>query len=329
MVNFFKDNKDKKEDKPKGIIGVIAKAAENRGPTAQEIIDERYEHHKKIAEDNKAENTEDLNNTEEVKKAARAEIVTSDNDKDKKVFPTENQENKKLVKEQGEKKIKSLKKAKKLSEVKNWYKDRYQVVVIQRNVLFVITALALFGLGFSVTAVATLNASKIFEPFVIEHDSKSGVITQVTSKSKEIYTSEASLINYFLVKYIRSRESYDVNDYEYKFSQVVRVLSDANVFRKFRSTIATSNIDSPVNLGRKATREAKITSIVFLEDKRVQVRVAVKEYLQPSYKLIKTNYYILTVSFDFLDLELAPNERYINPLGFQVIGYRKDREERL
>lgn len=207
-----------------------------------------------------------------------------------------------------------------LQEAKNWYLDRYQFVVVQRNFLMLVTLLCLAGLGATTFAVARLTESKTFEPYVIEVEEKSGLTTLVDRYSKNKYTADQEVIKYFVNTYIQSREGYDVRQYKYNYSEVVRLLSSRDVYAAFRTFIATENPRSPLNLGNNFKREVFMKSITFLEDKKVQARIMLRD---STYRgvLGAENHALITMDFDFLELELNQEGRYINPLGFQVLSY--------
>lgn len=207
-----------------------------------------------------------------------------------------------------------------LEQAKNWYADRYQFVVVQRNFLVLVTLLALAGLGATTYAVARITESKTFEPYVIEVEEKTGITTLVDRMSKQKYTADEEVIRYFIHKYVQAREGYDVRQYRFNYSEVVRVLSSRDIYSQFRNFISVENPRSPLNLGQRYTRNVFIKSITFLEPKKVQVRVLLRDTSLYSDADIE-NHAVVTIDFDFLELELNAEERYINPIGFQVLSY--------
>ncbi len=214
-----------------------------------------------------------------------------------------------------------------LVETKNWYKDRYQIVVVQRNVLVIFTIVALIGLVGLVINVAALSNSKIFEPFVIQLDEKTGIVTKVDTKSVEKLTALESVTRAQLSQYVMARESYSFHSYFHNYHRVVRVLSSDNVYEDFRFSIARGAQDSPLNLQNSATRRTKIKSITFLDKQTAQVRIAVDEISYPRGELLHSRHYILTMSFEFDPSRgLSPQERYLNPLGFKITGYSRETE---
>jgi type IV secretion system protein VirB8 len=209
-----------------------------------------------------------------------------------------------------------------LEEAKNWYADRYQFVVVQRNVLAIVTILALAGLGITTFAVARIADSKTFEPYVIEVESKTGITTLVDEQSVKKYVADEMVIRYFVNNYVVAREGYDITRYSYDYNKVVRLFSAPVIYSQFYTQINPDSPTSPLKLGPGTARIVKVKSISFLEKKKVQVRIQVEQTGAPGQGWVQ--HYIITADFDFFPLELSPEDRYINPLGFQIIGYRKD-----
>lgn len=224
---------------------------------------------------------------------------------------------------------KQAKKESMADAVKNWYADRYQTVRVQRNILAIITILSLIGLAGAIYALALLNASKTFEPYLIQIEDRTGIVTQVDKKSVEKYTADEAVTRYFLVKYLQARESYNVNDYLHFYSHVVRLLSNDSVYRAFRFEIALENPNSPLKLGRSASVHIDIKSMVFLGEGKVQVRFARVRTDGPQPRAgreLQRQDLIATINFGYFDVNLSIKEREINPLGFQVTSYRVDQD---
>src|SRR5579872_6757164 len=95
---------------------------------------------------------------------------------------------------------------------KNWYKDRYQYVLVQRKLLTVITMLSLICTLALVLVMSQLTPLKTVEPFVIEVDQKSGITQTVDPQTVSELTANEAVNNFFVVQYIRSRESYSVTE---------------------------------------------------------------------------------------------------------------------
>ena len=221
------------------------------------------------------------------------------------------------------------------SDKKNWYSDRYQFVVIQRNILALITLLSLICSIMATFSISQLAPLKAVDPFVIQVDQKTGV-TQVVDplKARELTTKE-SVNQYFIVQYIRARESFVDSPQRNAFNRdVVRVLSDGNVYHVYQKDMNTSDPDSiPSRLGVGGGRRVEINSIKFLdkqdllygeESRRYLVKAKITENVPG--RLEKTTNELILIEFKYAELALTIEERYLNPLGFQVLSYRTDED---
>lgn len=215
---------------------------------------------------------------------------------------------------------------------KNWYQDRYQSLVVQRNILILVSFLAL-----SLTVVATalvmvtLNSKEI-EPFVIEVQEKSGVATVVDQLTVKQYVAKESILRYFVAQYLKSREEYDIGTFEHNFFRIVRLMSDGSVFSHFKRSISKLNKESPLNLGPNRERKVSVKSIIFFDPvpgtagRTAQVRFQVTDSVKGSSQVLGVKHKVLLMDFDFINLNLSHEDRYINPLGFVVKNYKTDED---
>jgi len=206
-----------------------------------------------------------------------------------------------------------------VTEARNWYSDRHESIVVQRNLLLVLTCVMLVTILLGVFMVGQVTLSKTVDPFVIEVEETSGITNVVNPISrKDLLTNEA-LQRYFIIKYLRAREGYSAIDYEYNYSTIVRLFSAPKVYQMFKRSLSDDR--NPIALyGKQGEAVVKLRSVQFLGTGVAQVRFAV---LEP--KGVRRNK-IATLDFKFMQMEMTSDERYVNPLGFQVTGYRVDDE---
>lgn len=206
----------------------------------------------------------------------------------------------------------------------NWHVSRYNSVVIQRNMLLFFTVLALSAVGISVFVISNISKSRTIEPFVVEIEKKSGITTLVNPVSVKQYSADEVLNNYFIIEYVRSRELFDPNNFQYNYYTKVRLFSNQTTYSEFRNWIRLSNPASPLNLYANVTSGyLKIRSLQHLRPGNVQIRFSL-EFNHPNGTIKRDR--IATLSFQYATLEMNEQERQINPLGFQITYYRADDE---
>lgn len=221
-----------------------------------------------------------------------------------------------------------------VADQKNWYGDRYEFVTIQRNIL---AATTLFALMLAMTATFSiyhLAPLKSVEPFVIQVDQKSGV-TQVVNPltARELLANE-SINQYFIVQYCRARESYISSDRNFFDYNLVRVFSDRPTFGQYQQEVGASGNDNfhqrIVTAG--GSRDIHIESIKYLDRRkdstgsdvlRYLIKAKITERIGSTPKVMQK---LILIEFRYVELELTTEDRYLNPIGFQVVSYRVDED---
>ena len=207
----------------------------------------------------------------------------------------------------------------------SWYKEKYELAVIQRNLLSIIIIIAIFAIAISVFTIRYIKSTKSVEPFVIEIDKKSGVPTVVDPVNIKVYTGDEVMKRYFVMQYIKAREEYYPSTFDQNYNNVIRVLSSPEVYYgDYRPKFHKSNLNSPYNLyGKHSYRTLSLKSLIFPTNTSVQARISLQVSGGLSVQLDK----IVYLEFTFTNIEMNDEERLINPFNFQVTLYRIEDEK--
>lgn len=198
-------------------------------------------------------------------------------------------------------------------KIKSWYSNRYQIVMVQRNVLLLFTLVSMFSVAVAVIFVKNVMSSKSIEPYVIEVEQKSGVATIVNQLTAENFTGDQAIRRYFTNEFIHAASGYDPKTYKQDVEKV-RLFSTPVVYADFRNRINARE------LGADASIEVRIKSIQPLNNNTVQIRLARQIVKKDSPTQTKDE--VITMGFFFApEMTLTMEERLINPLGFQVNKY--------
>lgn len=204
-------------------------------------------------------------------------------------------------------------KSNKKIKVKSWYTNRYQIVVVQRNVLFMVAIICIITVAVSVLFVKNFMSSKSLEPYVIEIDDKTGMASVVEQISSKTYTANDMVRRYFINKYIQSSLGYNPQTYR-EDSESIRLFSSSQIYGAYRTRI------NPFALGADSKIDVKVTSMIFKENSTVEIRIT--KNLNISGQGTTTKNEIIIMNFAFVpELGLSMEERLINPLGFQVTKF--------
>lgn len=205
-------------------------------------------------------------------------------------------------------------------QLRNWYEERYENITVQRNLLFVLLLILLVLSIVSVGVIAYVINTKKFDPFVIQIDDTTGIAKIVNPISSTVLSGNEALAQYFIKKYIIARETYNPVDFTTEARKVVRLLSSNSIYWDYRGYIKNEAVDPSVKYGQKNTTYLVVKSWSKLSDNKYIMRFSINE----TAGAMKVFNKIAVVEFKYLPMELTESDKDVNPVGFQVTGYRVD-----
>jgi len=223
-----------------------------------------------------------------------------------------------------------------VDNISNWYSDRYNSIVIQRNLLLILLIASVIIVTVSVFVVGNISSTFKIQPFVIDVEDKTGITEIVNPLANKELTSNDALNKYFLTKYVSAREGYSNDSWRYNYLTVVRLLSSPAIYSSFRRFLNTSPNSPLVIYGNQMSTNVVFRSIQLfpgvetksgvMGDSQAVVRFTV--YLDNGSGGTSTRgtHKILTANYRYEQSEMSDEDRQINPLGFYITSYRTDIE---
>lgn len=203
---------------------------------------------------------------------------------------------------------------------KTWFEERYEIALIQRNIMVTITILCIVAVSVAVVGITKISLSKEFDPFVIQIDDTTGIARVVNPISLSTLDGKEELSKYFMKKYIIARETYNSVDFDTYARKVVRLLSTPQIYGIYLNYIRAPENDPTILYGTKNTTSLKVKSWSKLGDGKYIVRFAISE----NAGAMKVYNKISVIEFEYTAMSLTSQDRDINPVGFQVKAYRVD-----
>ncbi|NRA74013.1 MAG: type IV secretion system protein [Rickettsiales bacterium] len=210
-----------------------------------------------------------------------------------------------------------------IQNTKGWYEDRYQTLVVQRNLFFLIASLCIIFMSVSVVLLSGIITKKKIEPMVIEVEESSGITSIVNPNLKKDWSASKVINQYFITTYLRNRETYNIASYLYNYNTVVRLLSSFKVYNQFKKIINDPTQSSIAKYGSRNSTKLEIRSILFLKEspggggQTAQIRFTIIENEGQKRKINK----IASIVWDYVEMNLNFEDTMVNPLGFQVQFY--------
>ncbi|MEI6485659.1 MAG: VirB8/TrbF family protein [Sphingomonadales bacterium] len=183
------------------------------------------------------------------------------------------------------------------------------------------------------TLVAVIEAVTIFAmmplrtvvPYTLLVDRHTGHVELLKPLEPGLIAPDRALTQSFLVQYVLAREGFDRATIRDEYRKVA--LWSAGAARDhYLAAMARSNPDSPAaRLGPQARIAAEVRSVTGLSDGTALVRFETLA-LDRERPTATRQYWVATVRYRYANAPMAVADRYINPLGFQVLDYRRSPE---
>ena len=213
------------------------------------------------------------------------------------------------------------------AEVAGWFQDQYRMATVRASRSFLLALL--FGViaAAAVGAVWYLLPLRTLKPVVVTIDSRTGLVTSVQQyeDGAKLMENEA-IVQSYLYRYAIARLTYDPTVDLNRNYDIVRVMTAPQANNEFESEISNSNPHSPANIFKTSTRRSvHVLSVSPLSKDTAQVRLSTT-LKRNGNQSEPEKFWVAVIRYRFTNVPLEIQERFENPLGFQVISFRLDQE---
>ncbi len=181
------------------------------------------------------------------------------------------------------------------------------------------TVVALVALG----VIAFLVPLKTYEPYMVVVDKTTGFVEVKRPMAEGELTQDEAVTTFNVVRYIKARETYDPRALKDNFD-LAQLLSTGDAARELTEIYSPANPNNPVKLfGSNAEVAVNIKSVTFPNSRTALVRFSTQEKMATN---VVTRNWVSLVRFRYTAAPMRNQWRFDNPLGFQVLEYRRDQE---
>lgn len=207
----------------------------------------------------------------------------------------------------------------------SWAEDRERSSARSRKTAWVIAGIATTVALFEAIALFVMMPLKTVVPYTLLVDRQTGYVEQLKPVEGRTIDPDAALIRSFLVQYVIERESFDIDNLDRSYRKVALWSAEDARTRYIKSMQAT-NPDSPLaKLPRSAVVDVKILSVSSIEADTAMVRFTTQRGDAAGSGQPPMNWVAL-VRYRFSGAAMSAEDRMTNPLGFQVVRYRRNEE---
>lgn len=174
-------------------------------------------------------------------------------------------------------------------------------------------------------ALVFLVPLKTVEPYTLLVDRQTGNVEALAPLDAQVVEPDSALTRSFLVQYVIARESFAPSTLQDDYRKV-SLWSGQTVRETYQRAINAATPGSPLAvLPPNASIRTQVKSVSTLGEGRALVRFMTTR-IDPGAAPQPPSHWAAVVNFSFSAAEMSAEDRYINPLGFQVTAYRRDVE---
>lgn len=211
------------------------------------------------------------------------------------------------------------------AEARSWGIDREAELHKSRRVAWIVAAIATGIAALEALALIALAPIKTVVPYTVLVDRTTGFVQVLEGQHPETVKPNTALTHSMLAQYVIAREGFEINSLAQQYKKVALWSGDA-ARRDYLALMPMSNPLSPLNVyPRSSLITATVESVTPSGADTVQVRFATERRDQAQGAVARGRY-IAQLRFRYSGEPLSLEDRLSNPLGFQVIEYRRDQE---
>ncbi|MCW6512538.1 virB8 family protein [Lichenifustis flavocetrariae] len=183
----------------------------------------------------------------------------------------------------------------------------------------VMSVVAVGALG----TLALLVPLKTYEPYMVVVDKTTGFVEVKRPMAEGPLSQDEAVTTFNVVRYVKARETYDPKALKDNFN-LAQLLATGDAERDLVNLYTPSNPLNPLKvLGTGAEVSVSIKSVTFPNNRTALVRFSTDERTATD---VTTHNWVSLVRFRYTAAPMRNEWRFDNPLGFQVVEYRRDQE---
>lgn len=210
-------------------------------------------------------------------------------------------------------------------EAGSWADDRQAASDKSRRIAWIVAAAAGTIAVCEALALLILMPLKTVEPYTLLVDKHTGYVQALKPLNAEMVSGDAALTQSFLVQYVIARESFDSAALQANYRKV-GLWSSGNARSAYLAGMQASNPQSPLaRYPRSTVIETRVKSISPLGANSALVRFDTFR-TDAGGRQQQTGSWVSVVRYRYSGEPMSVEDRFINPLGFEVTHYQRSAE---
>jgi type IV secretion system protein VirB8 len=206
-----------------------------------------------------------------------------------------------------------------------WAQDTHASLRASRKTAWIVAGVAIGVAGLQAIAMAFMLPLKQAVPYTITVDRETGYVQTARGVDLGPISESEAIAQSFLVQYVLARESFEASDYQDKYRKTLMWSQGASETEYLRDWDKSNPVG--IQSRYRPTTRVKVTvkSVTILGPRSAMVRFDTEQSEGPSSGGMRQPW-VAAVTYSFSGKPISEQDRYLNPLGFQIATYRRDAE---
>lgn len=207
----------------------------------------------------------------------------------------------------------------------SWARDRRDELLASRRIAWLVAGVAVVTALCEALALLALTPLKTVVPYTLMVDRQTGFVQALKPLDAQTVSADRALTQSFLVQYVIAREGFDRGTVQSDYRKV-GVWSAGRARADYIAGMQASNPESPLaRLPQSASIDAVVKTVTPLGADTAMVRFDTRRrdvggQSQPPQS------WIAVIRYGYSGAPMTVEDRFVNPLGFQVQRYRRSQE---
>jgi type IV secretion system protein VirB8 len=210
-------------------------------------------------------------------------------------------------------------------EAESWGHDRQEAIQSSRRTAWIIAAASATIAVLEALALIFLMPLKRVEPYVLMVDRGTGFVQALNPLDPARISADTALTQSFLVQYVTAREGFDIDTIQTSYRRVA-LWSAERARADYLNHVQASNPESPLNLYPRSTViQTRVKSVSPVARNVAMVRFETRRQ-DAGGQVGPPSAWVAVIRYRYSGEPMRVEDRFFNPLGFEVLRYRVDAE---
>ncbi len=211
------------------------------------------------------------------------------------------------------------------AQARSWAEDRDAARHRSVRTAWIVAGVATGIAALEAFALIGLAPLKTVVPYTLLVDRNTGYVQMLDGTHPQTIKPDAALTQSLLAQYVIGREGFDIATIADQYRKVA-LWSAAAARRDYLALMPAGNPQSPLNLYPRSTQvRVTVESVSPIGPQAALVRF-VAERRDQNGGAARQDYWVAVITYRYSGEPQKLDDRLANPLGFQVVSYRRDQE---